>query len=50
MKVLSKARFETAGFEVTDDASGPLADEGKWFIVWAGAWILALAMLLPALI
>jgi hypothetical protein len=26
------------------------ADEGKWFLVWVGVWIIALAALLPALI
>lgn len=25
-------------------------DEGKWFLVWVGVWVVALAALLPALI
>lgn len=26
------------------------SDEGKWFLVWVGVWVVALAALLPALI
>jgi hypothetical protein len=50
MQVPSKATVETAGLEVTDEACGALADEGKGFILWASVWIIALAILLPALI
>lgn len=27
-----------------------MQDDGKWFLVWVGVWLIALAFLLPALI
>jgi hypothetical protein len=50
MQVLSKLTVEAAGFEVTEERCAALPNEAKWFMVWAGVWIVALAVLLPALI
>jgi hypothetical protein len=50
MQLLRKVTLEAGGVEIAQEVSGGLQDEGKWFILWAGVWIIALAVLLPALI
>lgn len=45
-----KAAIESATFELTGEYSAASQHEAKWFMVWAGVWIIALAVLLPALI
>ncbi|HKT50806.1 MAG TPA: hypothetical protein VJV96_10930 [Candidatus Angelobacter sp.] len=50
MQLLPKATLEAGGLEIAQETSGAFQSEGKWFILWAGVWIIALAALLPALI
>ena len=50
MQLLRNVTLESGGLEIAQEASGVLQSEGKWFILWAGVWIVALAVLLPALI
>ncbi|HEU5413102.1 MAG TPA: hypothetical protein VFW31_05065 [Candidatus Angelobacter sp.] len=49
MQLLRRVTLEAGSAEIAQEVSGGLQDEGKWFILWAGVWIIALAVLLPAL-
>lgn len=50
MQLLRRGTLEAGSLEIAQETAGALQDEGKWFILWAGVWIIALAVLLPALI
>ena len=50
MQLLQKVTLDAGSLEIAQETPGALQNEGKWFILWAGVWIIALAVLLPALI
>lgn len=50
MQLLSKMTVEAGSFEVAQERCMEPQNEAKWFVVWAGLWIAALAILLPALV
>ena len=50
MQLLSGVRSETGALDMAEEQRASFQNEAKWFVVWAGIWIAALALLLPALI
>jgi hypothetical protein len=50
MQLQSKATIRAQSFEVAQEQCASLQNEAKWLVVWAGLWIVALAILLPALL
>lgn len=50
MQLLSKATIEAKSFEVAQEQCMAPQNEAKWLVLWGGVWIVALAILLPALI
>jgi hypothetical protein len=50
MQLLSGVRIETGVLDMAEEQRASFQNEAKWFVVWAGVWIAALAVLLPALI
>ena len=50
MQLLNGVRSETGVLDMAEEQRASFQYEAKWFVVWAGVWIAALAVLLPALI
>lgn len=50
MQVLGDGAAEAGVCKLNQEECMFSGDEVKWFVLWAGVWIVALALLFPALI
>lgn len=50
MRVLGNGVADAGVYQVDQQEYVHSGDEEKWFVLWACVWILALALLFPALI